>query len=139
MGDFQVNRKGPGLAVVLSAFVVCLLVGPLVSLAMAEDPADAATVNVVVKDAETEKPLQNARLTLQFHEEGDAGRLRRPKMISYSAKTNPQGRYKFTRIPKGTIRLLVTADHHQAFGKEYDLEKDSEVIEVKLRKPQPLL
>jgi hypothetical protein len=106
---------------------------------MAEDSSDRADVTVVVKEADTEQPLQNARLTLQFQEEGGLKRLGRAKKISFSAKTNPQGRYKFTRIPKGTVRLLVTADHHQAFGKEFELEKDEEVIEVKLRKPQPLL
>jgi len=139
MGEFRVNRKGSGLAVVLSVLAVCLLAGLLVPPATADDSADRATVTVVVKDAETEQPLQNARLTLQFREEGGVARLKRSKMLSYSAKTNPQGRYKFSRIPKGTVRLLVTADHHQAFGKEFELEKDSEVIEVSLRKPQPLL
>jgi hypothetical protein len=138
MGDSRVNRQGSGLAVVLSVLVGSLLLGLLVPLATGADSSDHANVTIVVKDAETEKPLQNARLTLQFHEEGGVARLKRSKMIAYSAKTNPQGRYKFTRIPKGTIRLLVTADHHQAFGKEYELAKD-EVIEVKLRKPQPLL
>jgi hypothetical protein len=139
MGDFRGNRKEPVRAAVLSVLGVCLLVGLLVSLAMADESADRANVTVVVKDAETDQPLPNARLTLQFHEEGGLARLKRSKMIAYSAKTNPQGRYKFTRIPKGTVRLLVTADHHQSFGKEFELEKDNEVIEVKLRKPQPLL
>jgi hypothetical protein len=138
MSEVLLNRKGIGISVILSVLSACVLVGPLAPFATADDSSGRANITVVVKDAETEKPLMNARLTLQFHEEGGLARLKRSKRISYSAKTNPQGRYKFTRIPKGTIRLLVTADHHQAFGKEYELEKD-EVIEVKLRKPQPLL
>jgi hypothetical protein len=139
MGILQVIGKKPRVATILSILPVWLLAGLLVPLAMADDSAEVANVTVVVRDSETDQPLQNARLTLQFHEEGGPARLRRPKAFAYSAKTNPQGRDKFTHIPKGTIRLLVTADHHQAFGKEFELKKDDEVIEVKLRKPQPLL
>jgi hypothetical protein len=35
--------------------------------------------------------------------------------------------------------LIVTAEHHQSYGKEIELEEDNQVIEVKLKKPQPLL
>ena len=138
MSEIPLDRKAIGISVILSVLSACVLIGLLAPLATADDSSDRADITVVVKDAETDKPLMNARLTLQFREGGGLVRFKRSKKISYSAKTNPEGRYKFTRIPKGTIRLLVTADHHQAFGKEYDLEKD-EVIEVKLRKPQPLL
>jgi hypothetical protein len=50
-----------------------------------------------------------------------------------------QARYKFTNSPKGTILLMVIADHHQTFGKEFEVEQDNQVIEVKLKRPQPLL
>jgi len=33
----------------------------------------------------------------------------------------------------------VTAERHQTFSKEFELEKENQVIEVKLKKPQPLL
>jgi hypothetical protein len=35
--------------------------------------------------------------------------------------------------------LVVTAERHQSFGKEIEVEEDNQVIEVKLKKPQPLL
>jgi hypothetical protein len=91
---------------------------------------------VAVKEADTEAPISQARLTLTFQE---SGRFHRSKTISYSAKTNPQGRYRFVNIPKGTVRLVVTADRHQSFGKDIELEEDNQVVEVKLKKPQPLL
>lgn len=100
---------------------------------------ERTSVIVEVKEADTGQPISQARLTLQFRVPGDVSRLRAPKSLSFSAKTNAQGRYKFTNIPKGTIRLLVTAERHQSFGKEFELERDNQVIEVKLRKPQPLL
>jgi len=103
------------------------------------DESERTSVNVLVKDAETGQPIMNARLTLQFRQEGSKLKLKRSKTISLNAKTNPQGRYKFVDIPKGTIRLMVIADQRQTFGQEFELEQDNQLIEVKLRKPQPLL
>lgn len=103
------------------------------------DVPERATVNVIVKDGETGQPIPQAHLTLQFREPGKKLKPKLPKSISYSAKTNAQGHCRFTNIPKGTIRLLVTAESHQAFGREFELEQDNQVIEVKLKKPQPLL
>jgi hypothetical protein len=139
MGNRRNDRKCPVLITCLAMVAVGLLAANATAPAQGGDSTDRTNVSIMVKDAETDKPIPNARLTLQFREEGGLARLKRPKMISYSAKTNPQGRYKFTRIPKGTIRLLVTADRHQAFGKEFEIDQDNQVIEVKLREPQPLL
>ncbi len=97
------------------------------------------SLNIMVKDAETDQPINQARLTLQFREPASMKKLKVSKMYSYSAKTNSQGRCKFSNIPKGTIRLVVTAEQHQTFGKEMELERDNQLIEVKLKKPQPLL
>ena len=98
------------------------------------DSSQETSLTVVVKDADTGDPMSQARLTLTFHQQGKLHRS-----ITYSAKTNAQGRYRFTNIPKGTVRLLVTAERHQSFGKEIEVEEDNQVIEVKLKKPQPLL
>jgi len=97
-------------------------------------PVPEFSVTVVVKEADTGDPISQARLTLTFRQTGKLHRT-----VSYGAKTNAQGRYRFTNIPKGTVRLIVTADRHQSFGKEIELEEDDQVIEVKLKKPQPLL
>lgn len=97
--------------------------------------AENLNVTVLVKDAESNQPINQARLTLQFHE---PGRIRH-KLLAYSAKTNAQGRYRFTLVPKGTVRLIVTSEHHQTFSKEFEVDQNNQVIEVKLKQPQPLL
>lgn len=102
-------------------------------------PEERTTLHVVVTDAESGQPINQAHLTLQFRESGDVVKLKRPKFMAYSAKTNNQGRCRFLDIPKGTVHLLVTAEHHQSSGREYELNQDNQVIEVKLKKPQPLL
>jgi hypothetical protein len=96
--------------------------------------ADDTTLHVVVTDAADGTPIYQAHLTLQFK---ISQRYRQDKWISYSAKTDKQGRCIFHHITKGPIRLLVTAEDHQSFGKDFKIEKDNPVIEVKLRKPQP--
>jgi hypothetical protein len=103
------------------------------------EEGDRINLNVLVTDAQTGQPINQARLTLEFTEPGDPSKLKRSKKLSYSAKTNAQGHYKFPSLPKGTIRLIVTADRHQTFSKEFGLETGDQVIEVKLKKPQPLL
>ena len=100
---------------------------------------DRATVHIEVKDAETGQPINQARLTLQFREPGSKFKLKRSQPISFSAKTNIQGHYRFTGIPTGTIRLMVTSEGHESFGKDIEIEKDGQLVEVKLKKPQPLL
>ena len=117
-----------------------LMVGGAVASARfgaAPAPDDRATLQIVVTDAETGQPISQAHLTLQFNEPGNKFKLKRARPTSFSAKTNAQGRYKFEDIPKGTVHLMVTADHHEAFGKDFEVEKDNQVLEVKLKKPQP--
>ena len=100
-----------------------------------DEVVEYTNLNVLVKVAETDKPVFQARLTLQFRTPGKG----RSTRTTYSAKTNIQGRYTFTNIPKGSIHLFVTADNQQSFGKELELEQDNQLIEVKLRRPQPIL
>ncbi|MBI1941669.1 MAG: carboxypeptidase regulatory-like domain-containing protein [Acidobacteria bacterium] len=100
------------------------------------DSPERTNVIVVVREAETDEPIFQARLTLQFKE---SRKLKRDKRPTFTAKTNAQGRYKFNDIPKGTIRLMVTAERRQSYGEELELVEDDQVIEVKLRKPEPLL
>jgi hypothetical protein len=120
------------------AFAAIFLIGFVPAAAGAES-GQRTSVIVVVKEADTGNPINQAHLTLQFREPGDPSKLKVPKKISYSAKTNSQGRCKFTDIPKGTIHVIVTAERRQSFGDDFELEQENQVVEVKLRKPQLLL
>jgi uncharacterized GH25 family protein len=101
--------------------------------------SETTNMTVVVKEADTGQPISLARITLVFTEPGGAARFGKPKKISYNAKTDAQGRYKFMDINKGPIVLTVTAVGYQTYGKDLQLEKDNQVFEVKLKKPQPLI
>lgn len=126
---------------------LCFAAGLLIFLVLssglrtagARSSSETTNITIVVKEADTGEPISQALITLQFTEPGGAGRLGKSKKLAYSAKTDAQGRCKLTDINKGTIVLSVTASHHQSYGKELQLDKDNEVFEVRLKKPQPLI
>ena len=120
-------------------FLVGLMLACLVA---AQSPARAAegertNVHVVVTDRETGKPIFQARLTLIFEEKSSTLKVKHSKPISFSAKTDLKGGYRFTDIPKGTVRLLVTSERHASFGKDIEIDQDNQEILVKMKKPQP--
>ncbi|MGH9430046.1 MAG: carboxypeptidase-like regulatory domain-containing protein [Terriglobia bacterium] len=117
--------------------VAAILVGLLTGKPALAQSGNGSSLIIYVREASNEHPIFQARLTLQFNKHG--GRLKKRGLIEYSAKTNPQGRYRFTDIPLGTIRLIVTATDHQTFSQEFQLTKTNQVINVKLKAPHPLL
>jgi len=128
-----VPRKG---FIPLLACAAPLMLAVLTSAHAQTEVVPRTSITVAVKEAETGQPISNAHLTLQFME---PRKYRAAKPMAFSAKTNSQGRYKFQDIPKGTIHLTVTSEHRQSFGKEFEVTEDNPVIEVQLKKPQPLL
>jgi len=110
------------------------------STALHADSPDLVTVNVVVTDSQTGKPVNQAHLTLIFQSAKDPNNaFKRAKTISYTGKTDAEGRCRFVYIPEGSVKLMVTEGRHQAFGQTFDVSKDHSTLEVKMKPPQPLL
>jgi hypothetical protein len=116
--------------------VGCLLAHPSTARA-AED--ERTNVYVLVTDWDSGKPIYQARLTLIFKEVSSTMNIKHSKPISLSAKTDLQGRYRFTDIPMNTVRLMVTAERHASYGKDIKIEKENQEILVRMKKPQPQL
>ena len=114
-------------------FAVVFVFGIPVKLAAAR----LTTVNIQVNDAKTGDPIYQAHLTLRYRVPGRF--MRRTKIVSYTAKTDKDGKSKFPVVPLGTITLMVTAPDHNTFGKEFQITKDNQLIEVKLQKPHEVL
>ncbi len=119
-------RAGMILAVVVA---ICMPV----SLAAAQ----MTTVRVQVNDAKTGEPIFQAHMTLRYRVQG--GFMRRTQIISYTAKTDKNGKGQFPVVPMGTITLMVTAPDHNTFGKEFKITKDEQLIKVELQKPHEVL
>jgi len=133
---FQHREQGwYRIAILAGGLALLTVVALLPSSALRAADVPTTNVNILVTDAETGQPISQARLTLQFEEQGRKVHVT-PKIISLSAKTNVQGRYRFVGIPRGSIRVLVIADRHQTANKEFQVDRDNPLFEVKLRKPQ---
>jgi hypothetical protein len=127
--DLPTRHPAIGVAVALiSAWIVTVARAP------AKTQPPLTNVIVVVTDAPTGKPVFQARLTLEFRDPES----RRGKFISFNAKTNLQGKYRFTFIPLGPVLLMVTDPDHQSFGHQYRISQQNQVLRVTLRRPQPL-
>ncbi|HEV2178609.1 MAG TPA: carboxypeptidase-like regulatory domain-containing protein [Terriglobia bacterium] len=121
------NKGSAGATIVLIAGLSAGLAAP------ARAAKTEINLTVVVTDAQTGQPISQAQLTLQFH---GSGKIRHP-LISYTAKTNAQGRCRFTDIPEGTLHLIVTHTGHQTFGRDFDVDASHTKLEVKLKPPHP--
>ena len=99
---------------------------------------DLLTLTVVVTDAASGKPVNQAQLTLTFTELLN-GPLHRGKTLSYTAKTDARGRGRFLYVPAGEVRLFVSHPHHQSFGKLFTVSREHSTLEVRLKPPQPIL
>ena len=91
-------------------------------------------ITAYVTDHATHKPIFQARLTLEFRDP----QSRLGKTISYSAKTDVKGKYRFSFIPMEPVVLVVTAPNHQSYGKTFDITKRDQTLHASLRRPQPL-
>jgi len=132
---------GPRIKVTLGALAVMAgLLGLAGGRALRADSPNLITVSVVVTDSQTGQPVNQAHLTLIFQTPKDPNNaLKRSKMISYTSKTDAQGRCRFVNIPEGSVKLMVTEERHQAFGQAFDVNKDHSTLEVRIKPPQPLL
>ncbi len=131
------------LRIALTLEVLALAAG-LLSLAggaaLHADSPNLVTVNVVVTDSQTGRPVNQAHLTLIFQSPRDPNNaFKRAKTISYTGKTDAEGRCRFVYIPEGSVKLMATEDRHQAFGQTFEVDKDHSTLEVKMKPPQPLL
>ncbi|HVA01517.1 MAG TPA: hypothetical protein VMV34_07660 [Terriglobia bacterium] len=131
LGQKQVTRRR------MLALGMFLAMGFCMGMAGRLAAAEQTTVQVVVKDAKTGGPIYQAHLTLEFRQHG--GFLKPSKVVSYTGKSDKQGRCMFPVVTMGKVTLMVTAPDHETFGKTVEIKKDNQVIEVKLRRPQPVL
>jgi hypothetical protein len=130
----RINQNGRSLALAAG------LLAFLTSTPLRATPPNLITISVVVTDSQTGQPVNQAHLTLVFQMPKDPNNaLKRAKTISYTAKTDAQGRCRFVYIPEGPVKLLVTEDRHQTFGQTFEVSQDHSTLEVKMKPPQPLL
>jgi hypothetical protein len=87
-------------------------------------------IHVTSKDG---KPISEASVYVRFNESG--GFLRKDKLAEMDLKTNQDGSVKVPEIPQGKIMIQVIATGWHTYGQWYDVDKDQQLIEIKLEPP----
>jgi len=110
---------------------VAALVAGLSTVALAgEDIGPVATLNfVILKDANG-KPVRNASVVL--HLVGEKGKQEKGDL---ELKTDPEGKASYDGVPYGKLRVQVLAPGFQTFGEDYDVNRPTIEISIKLKRP----
>jgi hypothetical protein len=106
--------------------VTTILLGTIVVLAQ----EDTAVLNFVVIRDYNGKPIRNASVVM--HPVGKNGKQSKGGL---QLKTDPEGRARFDGAPYGKLRVQVLASGFQTFGNDYDIDKPTLDIEVKMKRP----
>jgi Carboxypeptidase regulatory-like domain len=100
----------------------------LASLAWAQD--DMAVLNFVVIRDYSGKPIRNASVVMHPVEKNG-----KQSKGGLQLKTDPDGKASFDGVPFGKLRVQVLATGFQTFGNDYDIDKPSMEITVKMKRP----
>ncbi len=91
-----------------------------------KSPPPTSTVHVTILRADDGKPIENASVIFQVL--GDKGNM--------ELKTNEDGKTTIDVLLTGSkVLLQVIAKGFQTYGKQYDVDKETLAIEVKMRRP----
>lgn len=111
--------------------LVIVLVASLVLIAA---PPQTSII-VTVKD-QSDKPIDNAAVILDFLGSHQIAKLGRRKQTHWEVHTNQEGLAHFPPVPQGTIQVQVVAKNHQTFGKKFDIDTEQKTLDIKLNPPQ---
>jgi hypothetical protein len=96
--------------------------------------SEPATVRLRIEVSSPDgKPVGNASVYVRYNE--TVGLFRKNKLAEMSLKTNQDGSVKVTDVPQGKILIQVIAKGWHTFGKWYDIETDTETVQIKLEAP----
>ncbi|HEX3352127.1 MAG: carboxypeptidase-like regulatory domain-containing protein [Terriglobales bacterium] len=100
----------------------------LAALALAQD--DTAMLNFVVLRDYNGKPVRNASVVM--HPVQKNGKQSKGGL---QIKTDADGKASFDGAPYGKLRVQVLAPGFQTFGADYDIDKPTVDITVKMKRP----
>ena len=111
-------------------WVAALVAGLSIVTLAGEDIGPVATLNfVILKDANG-KPVRNASVVL--HLVGEKGKQEKGDL---ELKTDPEGKASYDGVPYGKLRVQVLAPGFQTFGEDYDVNRPTIEISIKLKRP----
>jgi hypothetical protein len=110
---------------------VVLIILSIVSAGLAKKKrVPLANVSFVVIRDENSKPVRNAAVVM--HPVDDDGKQQRSGL---ELKTDAEGKASFDGVPYGKLRIQVLAQGFQTYGEDYDVDKPSMDVTVKMKRP----
>ena len=108
-----------------------LIVGVLTQFGVAKKKKELlADMNFVVLKDDNGKPVRNAAVVL--HPVDDDGKQKRNGL---ELKTDADGKANFEGVPYGKLRIQVLATGFQTYGEDYDVDRPSLDVTVKMKRP----
>jgi hypothetical protein len=101
----------------------------LMGAAFAQD--EVSTVSFLVVRDYSGKPVRNASVVL--HPVGKSGKQSRGGL---ELKADGEGKASYEGLPYGKMRVQVLAPGFQTFGQDYEIDKPTMEITIKLKRPQ---
>lgn len=108
--------------------VACLVFAASFALAGEKEPLSVVKFTVL-KDFNG-KPLRNASIIL--HPVDKNGKQ---KPTGAQLKTDTSGKTSYPGIPYGKVRVQVIASGYQTYGEDFDINKETFEIEIKMKRP----
>ena len=96
-----------------------------------KDDGPSSLLNFLVIKDDNGKPVRNAAVIM--HPVNTKGKQERGGL---ELKTDPDGKANFEGVPYGVLRVQVLAHGFQTYGEDYDIEKPTTDITIKLKRPQ---
>jgi Carboxypeptidase regulatory-like domain len=116
----------------LLSFALVVVVSIAFPVALAAK--DLTKIRVVVTNVNG-KPVDRANVIVRFGGRKVA-KLGRKVMTQWEMRSTQEGIADIPEMPKGSIRVMVTAKGYQTFGDTFEVTEDDRTIEVKLNPPQ---
>lgn len=107
-----------------------LLAGLAAVAVASDDVGPVATINFVVLKDMNGKPIRNASVVM--HLVSDKGKQEKGDL---ELKTDLDGKASYQGIPYGKLRVQVLATGFQTFGEDYDVNRPTIDISIKLKRP----
>ncbi len=116
---------------VFPAILGCALVMLLAVAALADDEdIPSSNLQFVVLRDYNGKPVRNAAVVLHPVSKGKQSRG------GMELKTDTDGKTSFDGVPYGMLRVQVLAQGFQTYGEDFNIDKPSMEITIKLKRPQ---
>src|ERR1700674_3068203 len=96
-----------------------------------QDTDEVATLSFVVLKDYNGKPVRNAGIVMH-----PVARNNRQEKGGIELKSDPEGKASFEGVPYGKLRVQVLAPGFQTYGEDFDIEKPTLEITVRLKRPQ---